>query len=53
MKIKSALFPGNNLQERVENFSLLYSKFGKDFINMLLDNSNALEQQFAIVEIAS
>ena len=53
LKIKSALFPGNNLQERVENFSLLYSKFGKDFINMLLDNSNALEQQFAIVEIAS
>jgi uncharacterized protein YllA (UPF0747 family) len=53
LKIKSALFPIINLQERVENFSLLYSKFGKDFINVLLDSSNALEQQFAIIEIAS
>jgi bacillithiol biosynthesis cysteine-adding enzyme BshC len=51
LKIKSALFPSNNLQERAENFSLMYSKLGKDFIKLLFDHSNALEQQFAIVEI--
>jgi bacillithiol biosynthesis cysteine-adding enzyme BshC len=28
-KLQSALFPGNNLQERVENFSLFYSKVWK------------------------
>jgi len=50
-KIKNALFPNNNLQERTENFSLLYSKFGDQFIQQILDHSNALEQQFAIVNI--
>jgi bacillithiol biosynthesis cysteine-adding enzyme BshC len=51
-KIKNALFPNNNLQERTENFSLLYSKYGGQFIEQILTHSNALEQQFAIVNIS-
>lgn len=50
-KLKLALFPGNNLQERAENFSMFYGKYGKDFFDMILEHSNSLDQQFAVVEI--
>src|SRR4029077_2802499 len=33
--IKSALFPVNNLQERIENFMPYYAIWGKTFINMI------------------
>jgi bacillithiol synthase len=36
-QIKSALFPDNSLQERVENFSGYYAKWGKDFIDALYE----------------
>lgn len=52
-KIKQVLFPGNNLQERAENFSMHYGKLGKQFLDIILEYSNALEQQFAIVEIVN
>ncbi|MEP6846167.1 MAG: bacillithiol biosynthesis cysteine-adding enzyme BshC [Panacibacter sp.] len=52
-KIKSALFPGNNLQERVENISLFYAKYGAAFIDMLLTRSAALEQEFAMLKLSS
>jgi bacillithiol biosynthesis cysteine-adding enzyme BshC len=48
-KIKEALFPRNGLQERVENFSSFYAKWGKSFIDELYKNSLALEQQFTIL----
>jgi bacillithiol biosynthesis cysteine-adding enzyme BshC len=48
-KIKEALFPINNLQERVENFSRFYAKWGRSFIEMLYENSLALEQEFCIL----
>ena len=51
-KIKAALFPDNNLQERVENIALFYSKYGKEFIDILFDHSLAVEQQFGILQIA-
>ena len=47
--IKAALFPHNNLQERVENFSNFYAKWGKDFIDQLYKNSLALEQEFTVL----
>jgi bacillithiol biosynthesis cysteine-adding enzyme BshC len=47
--IKSALFPLNNLQERIENFIPYYAKWGKNFIDMLYINSLALEQEFVIL----
>ena len=50
-KIKAALFPGNNLQERVENVAYLYAQYGAAFIDVLLENSLSLEQQFSILEI--
>jgi bacillithiol synthase len=48
--IKSALFPLNNLQERIENFMPYYAKWGVDFISMLYKNSLALEQEFIVLE---
>lgn len=47
--IKAALFPGNGLQERKENFSLFYAKWGRDFIEALYKNSLTLEQEFMIL----
>ena len=48
-KIKSALFPNNGLQERVENFSLFYAKWGRSFIEDLYKHSPALEQEFTVL----
>jgi len=49
-KIITLLFPNGGLQERTENFMLLYTKFGNQFFDMLYDNSLTLEQEFCIVE---
>lgn len=51
-KIKSNLFPANSLQERVENLSAFYAKYGRSFIDLLYNNSLSLEQQFAILTIS-
>ncbi len=48
--IKSNLFAGNSLQERVENFMPFYARWGKEFLEILYDNSLSLEQQFCIIE---
>ena len=48
-QLKQALFPNESLQERVENFSLFYSKHGKDWLNTIYQSSLALEQQFTVV----
>ncbi len=48
-KIKAALFPSNNLQERVDNLMPYYAKWGKDFISMIYENSKGLEQEFGIL----
>jgi bacillithiol synthase len=48
-KIKEVLFPNDGLQERVENFSWFYAKWGRGFIGELLKNSLALEQEFSIL----
>ncbi|MBO9684836.1 MAG: bacillithiol biosynthesis cysteine-adding enzyme BshC, partial [Flavisolibacter sp.] len=48
-KIKEALFPNDGLQERVENFSWFYAKWGSRFIEELYRNSLALEQEFTIL----
>ncbi|MEP7238812.1 MAG: bacillithiol biosynthesis cysteine-adding enzyme BshC [Ferruginibacter sp.] len=49
-KLRSQLFPHNNLQERIENFMPFYAKWGKDFIKTVYENSLALEQEFIILE---
>ncbi|MGZ3840026.1 MAG: bacillithiol biosynthesis cysteine-adding enzyme BshC [Flavisolibacter sp.] len=48
--IKSALFPGEGLQERKENFTAFYAKWGKAFIEALYENSPTLEQEFVILD---
>ncbi len=47
--VKSVLFPSNSLQERIENFMPFYAKWGSKFIDMLYNNSLALEQEFYIL----
>lgn len=44
--IKEHLFPGNGLQERKDNISYYYAKWGKGFIQYLLENSLSLEAEF-------
>jgi bacillithiol biosynthesis cysteine-adding enzyme BshC len=48
-KIKEVLFPNDGLQERIENFSWFYAKWGRSFIEELYKNSLALEQEFSIL----
>jgi bacillithiol biosynthesis cysteine-adding enzyme BshC len=48
-KLKAELFPAGNLQERVDNLMPYYSRWGKDFIQVIYDNSLALEQRFTIL----
>jgi bacillithiol biosynthesis cysteine-adding enzyme BshC len=50
-KIKSELFPNNSLQERVENFSIFYAKYGKDWLQTVYNQSLSLEQQFTIIKL--
>ncbi len=47
--IKAALFPNSGLQERVENFSGFYAKWGRIFIEELYANSLKLEQEFTVL----
>jgi len=49
--IKAALFPNNNLQERVENFMPYYAKYGPEFLQWIYDCSPVLEQQFVVVTL--
>jgi len=51
-KLRSQLFPHDNLQERIENFMPFYAKGGKGFIKTIYDNSLGLEQEFVILEEA-
>jgi bacillithiol biosynthesis cysteine-adding enzyme BshC len=47
--IKNHLFPNNGLQERIENISYYYAKFGKEIILQFYQNSLSLEQEFVIL----
>jgi bacillithiol biosynthesis cysteine-adding enzyme BshC len=48
-RLRQQLFPNNGLQERVENFSSYYARWGSRFLEELYANSLALEQQFTII----
>jgi bacillithiol synthase len=49
-EIREALFPGDNLQERVDNFIPWYAFYGKTYFDLLLSYSPALEQVFTLLE---
>jgi uncharacterized protein YllA (UPF0747 family) len=51
-KIKNQLFPNQNLQERVENFSVYYAKYGQEFIINLIDNFDVFNKQFLLIDLA-
>jgi bacillithiol biosynthesis cysteine-adding enzyme BshC len=48
-QIKTELFPGDSLQERNENFGLLYVKWGQNFIDELIRNFEPLDFEFAVL----
>ncbi len=51
--IKENLFPEEGLQERIDNFTYYYAKWGKDFIHQLYVHSLGLEEEFVILSEAS
>ena len=50
-KLKHQLFPGNNLQERVENLAGFYANHGETLLDTLLSVSPALELLFVILTL--
>lgn len=50
-KIKTALFPGSDLQERVENIAHFYSMYGVGVLDLIYEHSGALDQEFTIVQL--
>ena len=50
--IKSELFPDNNLQERVENFSKWVGDYGWSWVEAILNNSNSVDPSFTIIHIS-
>jgi bacillithiol synthase len=48
-KLKQQLFPNNSLQERVENISGYYAKWGSGFVDELYKSSLSIEQQFILL----
>lgn len=48
-RVKNQLFPGNGLQERVENISGYYAIWGKQFIDNLYAKSPELQQEFTVL----
>jgi bacillithiol synthase len=49
-KLKTALFPTGNLQERIENIIPFYAKWGDDFIDTLYQHSLTLQQEFVVLQ---
>lgn len=50
-KIKMQLFPENTLQERIENFSAYYIKYGSAFIDDLVDIFDVYNKQFLLIQL--
>jgi len=49
-EIREALFPMENLQERIDNFIPWYAEYGKVFIELIHQQSLTLEQEFIVLE---
>ena len=48
-KLKEKFFPDNKLQERYENILSFYSKFGDDFLKVLIQNLDPFEKKFILL----
>lgn len=49
-KIRHQYFPHGGLQERYDNISMYYARYGKAFIKTLYDHSPSLGQLFTIIQ---
>jgi bacillithiol biosynthesis cysteine-adding enzyme BshC len=49
-EIREALFPIDNLQERIDNFIPWYAEYGIAFLDLIHQHSLVLEQEFVILE---
>jgi bacillithiol biosynthesis cysteine-adding enzyme BshC len=49
-KLKSALFPGGTLQERVDNIIPWIARYGISFLNDIRHHARGLDQQFCVME---
>jgi len=49
-KMRSQLFPHDNLQERIDNFMPFYARWGKGFTRAIYNASFCLEQEFVVLE---
>jgi uncharacterized protein YllA (UPF0747 family) len=49
-EIREALFPLDNLQERIENFIPWYAEYGSSFIKEIHQQSLTIEQEFIVLE---
>ncbi|HTF29350.1 MAG TPA: bacillithiol biosynthesis BshC, partial [Flavitalea sp.] len=52
-QVKSALFPFNGLQERIDNFTTWYAQYGKGFFDTIYKNSRGLEPAFVVLTIVN
>lgn len=51
-RLKSALFPGNSLQERKENFISYYTKYGQAFIDAAVSHSLPTGNKFLVMSVS-
>ena len=49
-KLKHQLFPNGQLQERVYNFSVCYSKQGVDFLKMIYEATEVFGKEFIVIK---
>jgi uncharacterized protein YllA (UPF0747 family) len=50
-ELQLSLFPKQNLQERVLNFSEVYEIYGRDFINFLIKHLNPFDFSFLLLQL--
>jgi len=50
VRLKTNLFPGNGLQERVENFITLYLQYGPGLFDVLKNAMQPLRHEFLVIE---
>ncbi len=48
-KLKNILFPGNALQERIDNLLPFYAQWGPVFIDAIYDNSKGVDGEFCVL----
>ncbi len=48
--LNSVLFPKNNLQERIDNFSIYYALEGSEWLQTIYRHSKGMQQEFCIIK---